>query len=46
MTPRIAFALALFILCLLVADLAYGWGAGLFVMRKLDGLVRWMAFWR
>lgn len=46
MTSRIAFFLALAVIIAVAGDLAYGWGGTLFLMRKLDGLVNWTAFWR
>jgi hypothetical protein len=46
MTNRIALILAGTILALVGADLVFGWGGTLFLARRFDGLVEWLAFWR
>ncbi len=46
MTDRLALILALAIAGLLAADLMLDWGGTLFVLRRLDALIEWLAFWR
>ena len=45
-TNRLALILGLPIAALLALDLALGWGATLFLLRRLDALIDWMTFWR
>ena len=46
MTNRIALFVGFAILVAIWADLRFDWGATLFAMRALDGLIEWLAFWR
>ena len=46
MTNRVALILAGIILALVAVDLAFGWGGTLFLARRFDDLVEWLAFWR
>ncbi|HMO09439.1 MAG TPA: hypothetical protein PKD10_17605 [Paracoccaceae bacterium] len=47
MTDRIALALGLVLLVALAADLGLNGGqAGLFLARRMAGLIEWAAFWR
>jgi hypothetical protein len=46
MSDRTALILAGIIVAAIAADLAFGWGGVLFVLRRLFGLVDWLMFWR
>lgn len=47
MTNRIAIWLGLVVVALLIADRLWLGGAGLlFLARKFDSLIEWLAFWR
>jgi hypothetical protein len=46
MTDRLALILGLILAGLLGADLWMGWGGTMFVLRRLDALIEWLAFWR
>lgn len=46
MTNPIALGLAALILAALVADAWFGWGAALFLARRLAALIGWLAVWR
>ena len=46
MSDRAALVLAAVIVAAVAADLAFGWGAILFLVRRLAGLVDWLIFWR
>ena len=46
MTNRIALVLALALGALIVADLAMGLGASLFLARRFLVVLDWLAFWR
>jgi len=45
-TNRIALALALVLLALIVVDFAMGLGASLFLARRFLVVLDWLAFWR
>ncbi len=46
MTDRIAFGLGSIVVVALGADMILGTGAVLFLLRRLDSLVEFLAFWR
>lgn len=47
MTNRIALALALLIIGLLLADhFVFHWGAPLFLAKQFATLIEWLSFWR
>lgn len=45
MTNRIALLVAFLVLVAVLLDLWLDWNASLFLMREIDGLVGWLAFW-
>jgi len=47
MTNTLAVWLALFVAALLAVDFhQFDWANTVFLMRKLVGLIEWLAFWR
>jgi hypothetical protein len=46
MTDRLAIILFLLIVGAIGLDLWMGWGGTLFLLRELDRLIDWLAFWR
>ncbi|SFG13883.1 hypothetical protein SAMN04488020_101283 [Palleronia marisminoris] len=46
MTNRTSLLVALLVLGAIWADMRFDWGGSLFLMRKIDGLIGWLAFWR
>jgi|TARA_R110001606_G_scaffold161530_1_gene305434 hypothetical protein len=46
MTNLLAVWLFLIVVAAIAADLFFGWGGTLFLMRKFANLVEWTAFWR
>ena len=46
MTDRIAIFLGVVLIAAIAADIAFGWGGLVFAMKKFNGLVEWIAFWR
>lgn len=45
MSNRVALTLILIILAAIGLDLAMGWGATLFLLRKGLALIEWLKFW-
>ena len=46
MTNRTALLVAFLAFAAIWADLQFDWGGSLFLMRRIDGLIEWLAFWR
>ncbi|WP_298675035.1 hypothetical protein [uncultured Lentibacter sp.] len=47
MNTPISIGLGLMIVALLCLDMFFfNWGGTIFLLRKLSGLIEWMAFWR
>lgn len=46
MTDRLALILGLLVAGALGLDLAMGWGGTMFLLRRIDALIEWLAFWR
>jgi len=46
LTNRLALILGLLVVGFLTLDQMFGWGFGLFLMRKFVDAIEWMSFWR
>ena len=47
MTNQLALILGFILVAIIAADLlVFGWDLHIFLGRKLDSLIEWMAFWR